>query len=150
MRDVDATVERLGRLKALGVRIAIDDFGTGYSSLAYLKRLPVDILKIDQSFITGIAESPDALAMVHAMVQLGHALGLETRAEGIEDAAQLERLRAEGCASGQGYFFARPLNTTAVEILVTKRAQALLARSCRTRELSPARPLMASGIDAQA
>ena len=71
MRDVDATVDRLNRLKLLGVRIAIDDFGTGYSSLAYLKRLPIDILKVDQSFIAGISESSEALAVVHALLQLG-------------------------------------------------------------------------------
>jgi diguanylate cyclase (GGDEF)-like protein len=121
MRDVEATVDRLGRLKALGVRIAIDDFGTGYSSLAYLKRFPVDILKIDQSFIAGIGESSDALAMVHALVQLGRALGLETRAEGIEDARQLERLRAEGCESGQGFFFAKPMYAGAIDALLTRR-----------------------------
>jgi EAL domain-containing protein (putative c-di-GMP-specific phosphodiesterase class I) len=118
MRDVDATVARLDRLKQLGVRLAIDDFGTGYSSLAYLKRFPVDILKIDQSFIAGIGESSDALAMVHALVQLGRALGLKTLAEGIEDVRQLERLRAEGCETGQGYFFAKPMGATAVGALI--------------------------------
>ncbi|MDQ1534063.1 MAG: hypothetical protein QOF28_1824, partial [Actinomycetota bacterium] len=118
MRDVDATVARLDRLKHLGVRLAIDDFGTGYSSLAYLKRFPVDILKIDQSFIAGIGESSDALAMVHALVQLGRALGLKTLAEGIEDVRQLERLRAEGCETGQGYFFAKPMGATAVGALI--------------------------------
>jgi diguanylate cyclase (GGDEF)-like protein len=123
MRDVDATVERLGRLKLLGVRIAIDDFGTGYSSLAYLKRFPVDILKIDRSFIAGIGESSEALAMVHALVQLGHALGLEILAEGIEDARQLDRLRAEGCESGQGFVFAKPMDAAAIDALFTRRAR---------------------------
>jgi EAL domain-containing protein (putative c-di-GMP-specific phosphodiesterase class I) len=118
MRDADATVVRLGQLKALGVRIAVDDFGTGYSSLAHLRRFPVDILTIDQSFIAGISESPEALAMVHALLQLGRALGLETRAEGIETDDQLERLRAEGCGSGQGMVFAAPMDGPAIESLL--------------------------------
>jgi EAL domain-containing protein (putative c-di-GMP-specific phosphodiesterase class I) len=103
-------------------------FGTGYSSLAYVKRFPVDILKIDQSFIAGIGESSDALAMVHALVQLGRALGLETFAEGIEDGDQLERLRAEGCESGQGYFFAKPMDAAAIDALLADRDEALIAR----------------------
>jgi EAL domain-containing protein (putative c-di-GMP-specific phosphodiesterase class I) len=122
MRDVDATADRLARLKLLGVRIAIDDFGTGYSSLSYLKRFPVDVLKIDQSFIAGIGESSEALAMVHALVQLGTALGLETLAEGIEDAGQLERLRAEGCESGQGFFLGEPGPVSAIDDLLAVRS----------------------------
>ena len=125
MRDVDATVDRLNRLKMLGVRIAIDDFGTGYSSLAYLKRLPIDILKVDQSFIAGIGESTEALAVVHALLQLGRALGLETLAEGIEDARQLELLRAEGCNSGQGFFLAKSMEAAAIEATLTRRAETL-------------------------
>jgi EAL domain-containing protein (putative c-di-GMP-specific phosphodiesterase class I) len=127
MRDVDATADRLARLKLLGVRIAIDDFGTGYSSLAYLKRFPVDILKIDQSFISGITESPEALAIVHALVELGRALGLELLAEGIEEAGQLERLRAEGCESGQGFFLATALDPTAIDERLARRDQAFIA-----------------------
>jgi diguanylate cyclase (GGDEF)-like protein len=138
VRDVDATVDRLGRLKMLGVRIAIDDFGTGYSSLTYLKRFPVDILKIDQSFIAGIGESSEALAMVHALVQLGRALGLETLAEGIEDAHQLERLRAEGCESGQGFFLAKPMEAAAIDALLTRRDQAFIASPCPTLGSIPA------------
>jgi EAL domain-containing protein (putative c-di-GMP-specific phosphodiesterase class I) len=130
MRDVDATVERLRRLTMLGVRIAIDDFGTGYSSLAYLKRFPVEILKIDGSFIAGIGQSSDALAMVHALVELGRALGLETLAEGVEDARQLECLRAEGCDSGQGFFLARPMGAAAIDALLVSgnRAANVLGR----------------------
>jgi len=121
MRDADAAVARLGRLKKLGLRIAVDDFGTGYSSLAYLKQFPVDILKIDRTFIASIGESPAALAIVQAFVQLGHALGLETLAEGIEDPQQLERLRAEGCGSGQGFLLAKPMDAAAVEAFLTDR-----------------------------
>ena len=127
MRDAHATVERLARLKQLGVRLAIDDFGTGFSSLAYLKRFPIDILKIDQSFVAAIDESPESLAMVHALVQLGRALGLETVAEGIEDGRQLEYLRAEGCERGQGYLFAKPMSPAAIDALLRPRHAALLA-----------------------
>ena len=87
MRDADASTQRLQELKALGVRIAIDDFGTGYSSLAYLRQFPVDILKIDRSFISGIAASRESKALIHTLVQLGKTLGLETLGEGIEEQA---------------------------------------------------------------
>jgi diguanylate cyclase (GGDEF)-like protein len=137
MRDVDATVDRLTRLKALGVRIAVDDFGTGYSSLAYLKRFPVDILKIDRSFIAGIGESPEALAMVRALIQLGRALGLETLAEGIEDARQLERLRAEGCESGQGFLFAKPMDAAGIGSLLHRPDQLLVAGRSSTSSAIP-------------
>ena len=88
MHNVEDTVGRLILLKALGVRVAIDDFGTGYSSLAYLRQFPIDVLKIDRSFVSGIADTSEAVALVHAMVQLGKALGLETVAEGVENDGQ--------------------------------------------------------------
>jgi diguanylate cyclase (GGDEF)-like protein len=109
MRDADATALRLGTLKTLGVRIAIDDFGTGYSSLAYLRQFPVDSLKIDRSFIAGIADSAESAALMHTLVQLGKTLGLETLAEGIEETDQLGHLQSEQCDSGQGFLFARPM-----------------------------------------
>jgi EAL domain-containing protein (putative c-di-GMP-specific phosphodiesterase class I) len=108
MNNVQASLARLRRLKALGVRIAIDDFGTGYSSLAYLRQFPIDVLKIDQSFVASMVESPESAALVHTLVQLGKVLGLETVAEGIETEAQRTLLRAEGVDIGQGYLFARP------------------------------------------
>jgi EAL domain-containing protein (putative c-di-GMP-specific phosphodiesterase class I) len=114
MRDADATAVRLHLLKALGVRVAIDDFGTGYSSLAYLRQFPVDALKIDRSFINAIADSTEAGALIHTLVNLGKALGLETLAEGIEDRHQFNRLRNEDCDSGQGFLFARPLSPEAL------------------------------------
>jgi len=114
MRDATAAAIRLRALKALGVRIAIDDFGTGYSSLAYLRQFPVDALKIDRSFITGISSSREASALMHTLIQLGKALGLETLGEGIEEHAQLEQLKHEECDSGQGFLFARPLDVDAV------------------------------------
>jgi diguanylate cyclase (GGDEF)-like protein len=109
MRDANSTAQQLTKLKALGVRIAIDDFGTGYSSLAYLSQFPVDVLKIDRTFITGLSDSAESRALVHTLIQLGKTLGLETLAEGIEDPAQLEILKYEQCDLGQGYLFARPL-----------------------------------------
>jgi len=114
MSDVTATATRLGLMKALGVRLAVDDFGTGYSSLAYLRQFPIDVLKIDQSFVSGIADTKEAAALVHMLVQLGKALGLEITAEGIESHEQLVRLRAEKVDGGQGFLFARPLDAAAM------------------------------------
>ncbi len=115
MRDTDATIRRLGLLKTLGVRVAIDDFGTGYSSLAYLKQFPVDALKIDRSFIAGVNDTRESTALIHTLVQLGRALGLETLAEGIEDAGQLARLQLENCDSGQGFLLGRPVEPEQLE-----------------------------------
>jgi len=116
MQDVDETVTTLGALKELGVRLAIDDFGTGSSSLGYLQRFPIDALKIDKSFVDGIAtnDSEDP-ALVRAIVQMASTLSLETIAEGIEGTDQLDALRSTGCRSGQGYLFARPLHADALE-----------------------------------
>jgi diguanylate cyclase (GGDEF)-like protein/PAS domain S-box-containing protein len=114
MRDSVATVARLNRLKQLGVKVAIDDFGTGYSSLAYLRQFPVDVLKIDRSFVADMSRSPDAAALIHTLIELGHTLGLVILAEGIETQEQLEGLRAERCKYGQGFLFSGPV--TAVEM----------------------------------
>jgi diguanylate cyclase (GGDEF)-like protein len=121
MRNVGAVVTRLTALKATGVRIAIDDFGTGYSSLAYLQQFPVDTLKIDRSFISTMADSPESGALVRTLVQLGKSLGLETLAEGIEESEQRTQLEHEQCDSGQGYLFARPLEPAAVESYLADR-----------------------------
>jgi diguanylate cyclase (GGDEF)-like protein len=115
MRDANATAKRLHLLKEIGVRIAIDDFGTGYSSLAYLRQFPADALKIDRSFISGIAGSKESAALIHTLVQLGKTLHIETLAEGIEDQAQLQTLQREHCDQGQGFLFSRPLDVDAVE-----------------------------------
>jgi diguanylate cyclase (GGDEF)-like protein/PAS domain S-box-containing protein len=109
MRDSYESALRLRALKDLGIRLAIDDFGTGYSSLAYLQQFPVDILKIDRTFIAESATDRASTALVHALIELGNALGLKTVAEGIETIEQLERLRHEGCEAGQGFYFSRPL-----------------------------------------
>ena len=118
MHNVEDTVGRLTLLKALGVRVAVDDFGTGYSSLSYLRQFPVDVLKIDRSFVSGISETSEAVALVHAMVQLGKALGLETVAEGVENDGQRVQLAAENIDTGQGFLFARPLDVEAVNRLL--------------------------------
>ncbi len=118
MHDVEATVIRLKALKKLGVHLAIDDFGTGYSSLAYLRQFPIDILKIDRSFVSGIVDTKEAAALVHTLVQLGKALGLETIAEGVENNEQRRQLIAEKVDTGQGFLFARPLDVEAVDRLL--------------------------------
>ena len=115
MRNVDETARRLAQIKQLGVRIAIDDFGTGYSSLAHLQRFQVDALKIDRSFITGLAHNQEGQTLIHTLVQLGKALSIETFAEGIEKQHELSLLRDEHCDSGQGFLFARPLDVAATE-----------------------------------
>jgi len=122
MRNVSTVLPRLATLRAIGVRIAIDDFGTGYSSLAYLQQFPVDTLKIDRSFISAMADSPESGALIRTLVQLGKTLGLETLAEGIEDTAQYSQLEREHCDSGQGYLYARPLAPEAVEAFLTARS----------------------------
>jgi len=100
-------------LKALDATVAMDDFGTGYSSLAYLQRLPIDVLKIDRSFVSGMMVDPDSVAIVRAVLSLADALGMSTTAEGIETVELATTLAALGCASGQGFYFARPLEAEA-------------------------------------
>jgi diguanylate cyclase (GGDEF)-like protein len=109
MADAEHAIACLRELKALGVRIEVDDFGTGYSSLAYLQKLPLDAVKIDRSFITPLFDDAGTSAIVRAAIELSHALGLETIAEGVEDEAVVEMLSAMGCDSAQGYVFARPM-----------------------------------------
>jgi len=99
-------------LKALDARVAMDDFGTGYSSLAYLQRLPIDVLKIDRSFVSGMMIDPDSVAIVRAVLSLAEALGMSTTAEGVESRELATTLAALGCVSGQGFFYARPLAET--------------------------------------
>ena len=122
MSNADETARRLIAIKALGVRIAIDDFGTGYSSLAHLQRFPVDALKIDRSFISGLTDNQEGETLLHTLVQLGKSLSIETLAEGIEQPRELSLLQAEQCDSGQGFLFARPLDTHAAEALLRDSA----------------------------
>ena len=109
MNPTDENLATLRSFKDLGVRIAIDDFGTGYSSLGYLQRFPLDVLKIDRSFIKDLPTSTSDAAITNAILTLAHGLELEVVAEGVETVEQLEFLRDRGCDEGQGYYFGRPL-----------------------------------------
>jgi EAL domain-containing protein (putative c-di-GMP-specific phosphodiesterase class I) len=119
VQDADSVVARMLELKLLGVSFAIDDFGTGYSSLSYLKRFPIDILKVDKSFVDGVGESPEKGALAEAIVQLGNTLHLQTIAEGIEETRQVDGLRALGCQFGQGFYFAKPLPVEEIDELLS-------------------------------
>jgi predicted signal transduction protein with EAL and GGDEF domain len=110
MRNLDVVLPQLQALKALGVALSIDDFGTGYSSLAYLKRLPIDILKIDRTFVGELETSRESAALVAAIVEMGHGLRLDVVAEGVETRAQLQRLADRGCRLMQGFHFSRPVS----------------------------------------
>ena len=110
MRDDPKMLDRLDALKKIGVRLAIDDFGTGYASLSYLKRLPVDCLKIDRSLIKGVGFDNEDTAIIRAVIILARSLGITVTAEGVETTEQLSQLRALGCEQGQGYHFARPVS----------------------------------------
>jgi EAL domain-containing protein (putative c-di-GMP-specific phosphodiesterase class I) len=120
MHDVEVSLSKLRNLKGLGISFAIDDFGMGYSCLYYLKRMPVDSLKIDQTFIAGLGEDPGDEAIVSGVISLGHALGLKVVAEGVETEEQLARLREMGCDLAQGYHFAKPLPSEDIEKLLVE------------------------------
>jgi len=109
LADADATLAILHELRAKGLRFAMDDFGTGYSSLSYLRSFPFDKIKIDRSFVRDIETSADCKAIVRAVIGLGSNLSITTTAEGVETAAQLTQLRADGCDQAQGYLFSRPV-----------------------------------------
>jgi diguanylate cyclase (GGDEF)-like protein len=121
VQEIDTTRRTLGRLKDIGVQIAIDDFGTGYSSLTYLKSLPVDTLKIDRAFVRDLGASTRDLAIVQAIVDLAHALGLQVVAEGVETATAARALIDLGCHRAQGFLLSRPLDSAAMESLLAKR-----------------------------
>jgi diguanylate cyclase (GGDEF)-like protein len=129
MDQSEASVARLQGLRGLGVRLVLDDFGTGYSSLAYLRRLPLDTIKVDRSFVSGLGEEPVDLPIVQTVIALAHGLGIDLVAEGIETQAQCEELRALDCDRGQGFWFARPLPSDEIE--------ALLASATGPRALLP-------------
>lgn len=118
MDDTDSTAEIFGALKQLGVHFVIDDFGTGYSSMIYLKRFPVDVVKVDRSFVAGLGVSRDDEAIVSAILRLAEELGLEAVVEGIETEDQLRMLRMMGCRTGQGYLFSRPVPAEALTALL--------------------------------
>jgi EAL domain-containing protein (putative c-di-GMP-specific phosphodiesterase class I) len=122
VQDAESVIARMLELKVIGIAFAIDDFGTGYSSLSYLKRFPIDILKVDKSFVDDVGESAESGVLAEAIVQLGNTLHLQTIAEGIEQAHQVDDLRALGCQFGQGFFFARPLRVDQVDSLLCQLA----------------------------
>jgi EAL domain-containing protein (putative c-di-GMP-specific phosphodiesterase class I) len=116
--DVPGVTRTLEALKELGVRLAIDDFGTGYSSMNYVSRFPIDVLKIDQSFVEEVSENTTSTALVAAMVQLANSLGITAVAEGVEREEQAEALRRLGCRFGQGHLFARPVAAAEIDALL--------------------------------
>jgi EAL domain-containing protein (putative c-di-GMP-specific phosphodiesterase class I) len=123
MKNAETAISTLGELKAMGIKISIDDFGSGYSSLSYLKHLPIDVLKIDQSFVRDMTSDPKDAAIVMAIIQLAHSLQLQVIAEGVESEEQLRFLRLLRCDAMQGFLFCRPLAVTAFEqFLFEKRS----------------------------
>jgi EAL domain-containing protein (putative c-di-GMP-specific phosphodiesterase class I) len=123
MQDPRAAFSVLGRLRDCGVHIWVDDFGTGYSSLAYLKRLPIDLLKVDRSFVRGLGPDPEDWAIVAAVVSLARTVGLRVIAEGVETESQLSRLRELGCDEAQGFLMSRPKPPDAFEDLLLSGPQ---------------------------
>jgi EAL domain-containing protein (putative c-di-GMP-specific phosphodiesterase class I) len=120
MHDIDQVIVQLRQLSDLGVAISIDDFGTGFSSLSYVKRLPVDRLKIDQSFIRDVVSDTSDRAIVAAIVTLAHSLRMEVVAEGVETVEQLEYVRGAGCDAVQGYYCGRPMAAAQFEDFITR------------------------------
>jgi len=123
MGDLDTVLERLVQLKAIGVRLALDDFGTGYSSLGYLNKFPIDIIKIDKTFVDQIAGTADTDGLVEAIIQLSKNFGLATVAEGIEHERQAQRLATLGCLLGQGFLWSRPVPADAIVEILTRQLQ---------------------------
>jgi diguanylate cyclase (GGDEF)-like protein len=122
LNESPSMIRELHKLRQLGVRIGLDDFGAGYSSLRYLRAFPIDMLKIDKSFIDSIATNPEAAALTQAIIELGNRLNLETVAEGIETAAQHAMLRAARCKLGQGFYFSRPADASVISELLLLEA----------------------------
>jgi EAL domain-containing protein (putative c-di-GMP-specific phosphodiesterase class I) len=124
IRDLDASIDVLRRLRSLGVTIALDDFGTGYSSLRYLSRMPLDSVKIDRSFVTGLTTSAENAGIATAILSLARALDLKVVAEGVETEEQAQWLRTHGCASAQGYLFSPPVPEASFgEVLIADRRE---------------------------
>jgi EAL domain-containing protein (putative c-di-GMP-specific phosphodiesterase class I) len=118
--ETGAAVETLRKLKDLGIKVGLDDFGMGFSSLAYLKRLPVDMLKLDRTFVAGLGTNTEDSAIAAAVINLSRAMGLVSIAEGVETPEQLAELRELGCNLAQGYFFSSPQPAEVMEELLTQ------------------------------
>jgi diguanylate cyclase (GGDEF)-like protein len=123
MHNAERAVAVLGQLKEMGIRIAIDDFGTGYSSLAYLKRFPINSLKIDRSFVGDVPHDPGNTAITQAIIAMAHSLDLKVTAEGVETAEQVHFLREHGCEEMQGFYFSRPLPVAEATAMLKKFAE---------------------------
>ena len=121
MENETNVIAILDQLRAIGIRLAIDDFGTGYSSLAYLKRFPIDVLKIDKKFIDDIPQSNDDMAIATAIIGIAHTLGFKVLAEGVETATQLDFLRQQHCDHYQGYYCSPPLAADKFELLLRQQ-----------------------------
>ncbi len=121
MKDLNQAIRKLHELKAMGIHISVDDFGTGFSSLNYLKRFPIDTLKVDKSFVKDIHTDPDNEAIVSAIITLAHALKLNVIAEGVETQEQLDSLRALKCDEVQGFLFSHPLSVAEFTALLAER-----------------------------
>ena len=135
MKEPDLAIEKLHELKLMGIRVAIDDFGTGYSSLNYLKRFPIDTLKIDKTFVADVCKDPHDTAIVRAVITLGHALELTVIAEGVETQEQLKYLSSLGCDVVQGFLFSKSLPAAAFEELLIEQRRA--AASSTNHDTSP-------------
>jgi len=125
MHDMESSINTLNELRTIGFRIAIDDFGTGFSSLNYLRRLPVNVLKIDQSFVREMAVERASLAIVESIIWLAHSLGKETIAEGVETKIELDLLKERNCHLIQGYYFSKPLPPKIFEEWVSANQKSL-------------------------
>ena len=132
MEDAEHTAQVLAQLKSLGVKVAIDDFGTGHSALGYLARFPVDVVKIDRSFIEDVEIDPVKSAIGSAVINLSQAIGTTTVVEGIETKEELEHLRSLGCTRAQGYFFARPMPAEEMSKLLAKEFGQAVSTAQRT------------------
>jgi EAL domain-containing protein (putative c-di-GMP-specific phosphodiesterase class I) len=120
MANIDVACRILDQLRALGIQVSIDDFGTGYSSLSYLRRLSIDTLKIDRSFVAHMTDDQDSAEIVRAIINLAKSLRMRVIAEGVETEGQLQRLRQLDCDNGQGYFFFEPMTAEEAEWLVSQ------------------------------
>jgi EAL domain-containing protein (putative c-di-GMP-specific phosphodiesterase class I) len=144
MKDPEEAIEKLHELKLMGIKVAIDDFGTGYSSLNYLKRFPIDTLKIDKSFVSDVCKDPHDTSIVRAIINLGHALDLTVIAEGVETREQLQYLTALECDVVQGFLFSKAVSTKAFEELLMEQA-----RVSGPQDISPTIPLSLVPVTAE-